>query len=296
MTRTRSIVVLLLSCVALPIVGARSAAAADPTTAECLAANEASLAARSQQKLRDARAKLLLCAAPSCPRDVREECTRGVNEINAALPTIVFEAKDDAGADLIAVKVTMDGEVLADRLEGAALPVDPGAHTFAFESAGHSKTEKQFLIREGDKGRRERIVLGAGVAGAESVAPGTTLTSSPVGGAPSSGLGGRRIGALVAAGAGVVAAGIGIGFGLRSKAKRDDAKKVCPDPECPDMNGVNLWNQAVSAGNVATAAFIVSAVGLAGGVALWIVGAPESSGGGTQVGFGPGTLQLRGTW
>ena len=123
--------------VALTVVAARSADAADPTTAECLSANEASLTARSQQKLRDARAKLLTCAAPSCPRDVRDECTRGINEINAALPTIVFEAKDDAGADLIAVKVTMDGEVLTDHLEGTAIAVDPGAHTFAFESAGH---------------------------------------------------------------------------------------------------------------------------------------------------------------
>jgi hypothetical protein len=284
----------IVVCLGLVAV-ATPARAADPTTAECLSANEASLAARSQQKLRDARAKLLTCAAASCPRDVREECTRGINEINAALPTIVFEATDDAGADLIAVKVTMDGEALTDRLEGTAIAVDPGAHTFAFESAGRPRTEKQFLIREGDKGRRERVVLAAAGAGSVgSTAPGATLTSSPEG--ASSGLGGKRIGALVAGGAGVVAVGIGTVFGLRAKAKHDDATKSCPDPQCPDRDGVKLWNDAVSAGNVATIAFIVGAVGVAGGVALWFVGAPESSGGSTQVGLGPGTLQLRGTW
>ena len=292
---TRHLHVVLSISLALTVITARAAQAADPTTAECLSANEASLTARSQQKLRDAREKLLVCAARSCPGDVRDECTRGVNELNAALPTIVFEAKDADGADLIAVKVTMDGEVLTDHLEGTAIPVDPGAHTFSFESAGHPKLEKKLLIREGEKGRRERIVLGAGAASAGASAPGAMLTSSPAT-EPSSGLGGRRIGALVSAGAGVVALGVGIGFGLHSKSKRDQARKVCPDPQCPDGNGVTLWNDAVSAGNISTAAFVLGAVGIAGGVALWILGAPESPNGGTQVGLGLGTLQVRGSW
>jgi len=285
---------LTVLCLGLVVVAAAPARAADPTTAECLSANEASLTARGQQKLREARAKLLTCAAASCPRDVREECLRGVNEINTALPTIVFEAKDDTGADLIAVKVTMDGEVLTDHLEGTAIAVDPGSHKFVFESAGRPRTEKQFLIREGDKSRRERIVLDSAAAGAGTTAPGATLTSSPA--APSSGLGGARIGALVAGGAGVVALGVGTVFGLRSKSKHDEANKECPSSPCATKEGSDLWNDAISAGNIATIGFIVGAVGLAGGVALWFVGAPESSGGSTQVGFGPGTLQLRGTW
>jgi len=294
---SRDLPMVLAACLALTALQARSAQAADPTIAECLSANEASLTARSQNKLRDARAKLLTCAARSCPGDVRDECIRGVNEINAALPTVVFEAKDAAGADLIAVKVTMDGEVLTDHLEGAAIAVDPGAHAFSFETPGHPKAEKRFLIREGEKGRRERIVLGAGSAGEGSGAPGATLTSSPATPeSPSGGLGGRRIGALVAAGAGVVALGIGIKFGLDSKSKHDAAKNVCPDPQCPDMNGVNLWNDAISAGNISTVGFIAGAVAIAGGAALWVLGAPDSSGATTQVGLGPGTLQLRGTW
>ena len=283
----------IVACLGL-VAAATPARAADPTTAECLSANEASLAARGQQKLRDARAKLLTCAAASCPRDVREECTRGINEINAALPTIVFEATDEAGADLIAVKVTMDGEVLTDHLEGTAIAVDPGSHKFVFESAGRPRTEKQFLIREGDKSRRERIVLDSAAGGTGTTAPGATLTSSPA--APSSGLGGARIGALVAGGAGVVALGVGTVFGLRSKSKHDEATKACPSSPCTTKEGSDLWNDAISAGNIATIGFIVGAVGLAGGVALWFVGAPESSGGSTQVGFGPGTLQVRGTW
>jgi hypothetical protein len=290
----------LLSLVAV------SARAGGPTTAECLSANEASLNARSQHKLRDARANLLKCAARSCPTDVREECTRGVNEINATLPTIVFEAKDTGGADLVAVRVTMDGEVLADHLDGSSLAVDPGAHTFSFETPGEPKAEKKLVIREGEKDRHERIVLGTAVAttpvapgDGRSVAPGTTLTSSSSGasGPPPSGLGAQRVGALVAAGVGVAGIGIGIGYGLYSKSKHDSAMQICPDQVCPrGTDGTDRWNQAISAGNVSTAAFIVGAVGLAGGAALWFTGKPESSGGATEVGLGLGTLQLRGRW
>jgi hypothetical protein len=227
--------------------------------------------------------------------------------VNAAIPTIVFEAKDAGGDDLVAVKVTMDGQPIADRLEGTALSIDPGAHTFTFESAGKTTVQKQFVIREGEKDRRERIAFGGpSVATVPEPTPGAAsiLASSPAAPAPSDGasgrLGARRILALVAAGVGVVGLGVGVGFGIDSKLKHDDAHNACPEPTCADRTGVDLWNQAVSAGNVSTVAFIVGAAGLAGGAALWFT-APHRSGesaetAGTQVGLGPGMLQLKGVW
>ena len=55
----------------------------------------------------------------------------------------------------------MDGQPIAERLEGTALSIDPGAHTFTFETAGQANIEKQFVVHEGEKDRRERIVFGA---------------------------------------------------------------------------------------------------------------------------------------
>jgi hypothetical protein len=304
-TITRDLRVVLATCLSLAALGVRPARAADPTTAECLSANEASLNARSKHRLRDARVSLLKCAAPSCPTDVRDECTRGVNEINAALPTIVFEAKDTAGADLVAVKVTMDGELLADHLDGTALAVDPGEHTLSFETPGQPKVEKQLLIREGEKDRHERIVLGTAVVKppvgpgpGESTAPGTTLVSSPRGatGAPSSGLGGQRTGALVAGGVGVVSVALGIGFGLESRSKHNQAMSACPTRSCATPAQADLWNDATTYGTVTNVAFVVGATGLAGGAALWFGGKPASSEPTAQVGLGLGTLQLRGIW
>jgi hypothetical protein len=144
-----------------PAVTAQTARSADPTTADCLNANERALAYRRSHKLRDARAQFLVCAAGTCPADVRNECSRRVVEVNAAIPTIVFEAKDAAGSDLSAVKVSMDGQPLADTLEGIPISLDPGAHQFVFETANNSPIQRSFVISEGQKGRREQVVFGS---------------------------------------------------------------------------------------------------------------------------------------
>jgi hypothetical protein len=300
MNLSTRVFVSLLAFAGAAFVG-RSARAADPTTADCLAASESSLALRNQHKLREARAQSLICAAASCPADVRDECARRVAEVNTAIPTIVFAAKDAAGSDLIAVKVTMDGQPIAERLEGTAFSIDPGAHTFTFEAPGQSAIQKQLVIREGEKDRREAIIFGGAAPPVPPPAASLISTSEPAQpAANSSGLGTQRILAIVAGGVGVVGLGLGIGYGARAMSKHDDASKACPNSQCPTSNGVNLWNQAVTAGNISTVGFIVGALGLAGGAALWFIpprGSRESGAGtGTQVGIGPGTLQLRSVW
>jgi hypothetical protein len=97
------------------------------------------------------------------------------------------------------------------------------------------------------------------------------------------------------AGAGVVALGVGVGFGVDSIVKHGDAQKACPGTTCPNAGGASLWSDAVSAGNVSTALFVAGGVALAGGVVLWLV-APRTSPGTTQVGVGPGSVQLRGAF
>jgi hypothetical protein len=136
------------------------ASAADPTTADCLSGADRALDLRSAHKLRAAREKLLICAAASCPGDVRNECIRRLDQVNAAIPTIVFETKDGAGNDVGGVKVTMDGQTLTERLEGTALSIDPGEHAFTFEAPGQPSAQKSFVIREAEKERRERIQFG----------------------------------------------------------------------------------------------------------------------------------------
>jgi hypothetical protein len=294
-----------------------AARAADPTVGECLAASESSLTLRRAHKLHDALDQLLICSAASCPRDVHAECIRRVSAVNAAIPTVVFEAKDGDGNDISAVKVSMDGVALTDRLDGAALPLDPGEHTFTFKARGQPAVVKTFVIREGEKDRRERVVFHSLVpvrpppAAVASAGAATGATTQPAAGPPAAGTvlqttppaeparrdrGTQGTLAIAAMGVGVIGLGVGIGYGLESLSKHHQAAQVCPDV-CADQGGVDLWNSAVSAGNVATVGFIVGAAGLAGGAVLWFTAAPAAhDAGGTQVGLGPGTVQLKGAW
>ena len=157
---SRSLARSLFAAVALSSLLAGSPAhAAKPTTAECLAASENAIRLGKKHSLRDQRAQLLLCSAASCPGDIRRECTRRVEEVSSSIPTITFEVKDDQGQDLSSVELSMDGELLAERLDGTALSIDPGEHTFSFQIPGRPPLEKRFVIREGQKDRRESIVF-----------------------------------------------------------------------------------------------------------------------------------------
>jgi hypothetical protein len=245
-------------------------ARADPTVSECLDANEAAIAASNRSALRAERAQLVICAAPTCPAEVREECTRLIDEVNRLLPTLVVRAVDTAGTEILAVKVIMDGEVLAERLTGVALPVDPGEHKFVFETQGRASVTKSLVLREAEKERLETVVFEA---------PRRTQTSE------SSGLGTQRVLALVAGGIGVVGLGVGSAFGLSAMSQRDEARELCPEEECADDTGFEAWGDARRAGNVSTAAFLVGGAALATGAVLWFT-APTGSSGSLRVGLG----------
>ena len=272
------------------MLGEGPAFAADPTTADCLAASDASLKLGNDHKLRAERSQLLVCATSTCPADIRKECLGRVDEVNAQIPTIVFSAKDSSGADLSAVRVTMDGEVLAERFQGTALSIDPGEHTFTFETAGQPPSMKKLVIVQGQKDRREVITFGTDQGGTA-----TPMAASPSTPPPndSGGMGTQKNLAIVAGGIGVVGLGLGTVFGVMASSQKNDAQSACPSNPCSTQDGANKWSTAGSTGNISTIGFIVGGVAVAGGAVLWFT-APSSSS--AQVGFGPGILQLKGTW
>jgi len=135
-------------------------AVAEPTKNECIAAINSGEDLRQAGKLLAARERFGICVATSCPDTLREDCGQRLGDVIKATPTLVFEAKDVAGNDLSAVRVTMDGQPFADHLDSTAVAVDPGLHRFVFETDGVSAVEKALLVREGDKDRHEKVVLG----------------------------------------------------------------------------------------------------------------------------------------
>jgi hypothetical protein len=148
-------------------------ALADLTKAQCIDANTSGQHLRREGKLSEAREQLRSCTDALCPSIVRDDCTRRLDELEKAQPTIAFEVKDGSGADVTAVKVTMDGKPLTDKLDGTALPVDIGQHVFTFDVAGDKPVtvSRTLLLTEGEKGRRERIAVGG--------PPGSALPPAP---------------------------------------------------------------------------------------------------------------------
>jgi hypothetical protein len=91
------------------------------------------------------------------------------------MPKVVLSAVDSAGADLVDVRVWVDGEAVAQQLDGREIEIDPGPHTVRFEHAGSAPIEQQVVIREGDRHRN----LSATFAPAAASPPTTTSSSAP---------------------------------------------------------------------------------------------------------------------
>jgi hypothetical protein len=234
------------------------------TPASCVAANEAAGPLRRAGKLREARARLRFCSAQSCPGVVRKDCVAGAAQADADVPTIAFSVHDADGNDLSAVHVSLDGQPLAERLDGTALEVDPGEHLFKFESPAMPTVEKRLVIVEGEKNRHERVQMGEPKA-VVVVGPRPT-PFAPAAPAPPALSNDRRNVGFAVGGAGLVLLAAGGASGLVATLKWGDAKDAC-GPTFP----VSCANKSGAASDRSTAltTSTLADIGLAvGGVAL----------------------------
>lgn len=247
---------------------------------QCIEANAKAQPLRRDGKLAAAREQLQICVDPHCPGMVRDDCARRLDELDRLQPTIVFDGKDSAGADLIEVTVTVDGHPLVSRLVGSPLSVDPGAHAFTFEAAGRRAVTRTFVLKEGEKGRIERIVFDDGAVSSTSarpVPPGPVVTalSSSAETAPH-GMGTRKAVALAIGGVGVAGVAAGGVFGLLAMTAWNRAKSECPTTanctQSQHSKAVADRSTTVTYGTVADIGFIAGGVLLAAGTVLFFTG------------------------
>ena len=219
-----------------------TAALADDKAA-CLDAASKGQTLRNAHKLVEAREQLRICAAAACPAVVQTDCANWLADVERALPSVVMTAKSGAGADLVDVKVTVDGQPLVSKLDGQAVPMNPGQHTFHFEAADGS-LDQQVVVSEGEKNQRIAVVLGA--AAAAGAAPDAGGSSSPW----------RTVG-WVLGGVGVAGLGVGTVFGIVALSDKNNA----------DCNASNVCKPGTS-GPVKTTSLISDIGWVAGGVLL----------------------------
>jgi hypothetical protein len=138
---------------------------------------------RDAHKLTVAREQLRICARAECPGFIAKDCAGWLKDVEPRIPSVVFVVKNAAGSDLVDVKVTMDGAPLVTKLDGLAVDVDPGAHTFDFE-APDGKAEEKVVVTEGAKAQRISVTFGApGTAPAAASPPPPATTESTLSGA-----------------------------------------------------------------------------------------------------------------
>jgi len=135
-----------------------TAARADDLAA-CAAAHGDAQRFRRAGKLRASRERLLFCAGGRCPAMLATDCAGWLEELDRDLPTIVASAKDEAGRELVGVRVSIDGTVSAEALDGRPIPLDPGPHTIRFEAAGGGAVERVIVVKTGERNRDVSVTL-----------------------------------------------------------------------------------------------------------------------------------------
>jgi hypothetical protein len=243
----------------------------------CADAYEKSQSLRDDGKLLKSREQLRLCARAECPDAIAKTCAEWLTQIEQRLPSIVLSAKNGSGADLVDVRVTMDGADLTSKLEGRAVEVDPGAHTFVFEGAD-GRVEQQFVVKQGAKDQALAVTLGKPAVPPLADAQPSTSEPAP---SPSGGTSTLRYVGYGVGGLGLVGLGLGVIFGLQANSKFDESKKDpngtgCDANDFCGAQGKQARSDAQSAGTLSTVGFVAGGVLLATGVAL-VVFAPSSS-------------------
>jgi hypothetical protein len=213
--------------------------------------------------------------------------------LETRLSRIVIRLLGDKPA---ALEVRRDGAIVPPPQWGTAIPADPGAHTIAAAAPGRLNWQSTVVLREGVT---ETVLVPELLASThrEPAKRAAFVERTNVGDSnridgTGAAIGAQRVAALATGGIGVAAIAVGTVFGFQAMSLHDDSQVagLCNGAACATQAGLDLQDRSNRAGNAATVAFALGAVGLATCGVLWFT-APQR---GPSVGVG--ALQVRGTW
>ena len=146
---------------ALPLLSTSVAALADDdgNKQACITAADEAQRLRDEHKLVKAREQMVACARDVCPGPIRKDCAKWLTDVEASLSTVTLAARDSRGRDFVDVRVSIDGMLFTEKLDGAALFVDPGPHTFRFEIVGKPPIDERVIVREGERNRAVTVIF-----------------------------------------------------------------------------------------------------------------------------------------
>lgn len=229
---------------------------------ECVAAAEEGQQHRHKGEFTRAIDRFQRCAQQSCPAVVIGDCSRFLTETEAAQPTLVLRARDSRGRDLVDVAVSIDGTVVVSRLDGRAIPIDPGEHRIVFSAEGLESVERRFVAVEGEK---RRVVAVDFEATEEPVSPRSTepiRVSEPRVESSS----GPPLATWVLGGVGLAALAGTTYFGLSAASERADLEDTCGLTRTCTQDQVDGFRRKAVVADVLLG---IGAVSLGAAVVLW---------------------------
>jgi hypothetical protein len=184
------------------------------------------------------------------------------------------------------LEIRRDGALVGPAQWGSPVPVDPGEHELVATAPGRRTLTQKVRADLGKTATLELPLLEVdptSTSGAatpaqafvavqpeqgEAAAPASTEKPAPADAATS----GPNPLVYALAGVGVVGVGVGTAFGLMARSANEDSKAECrtDNPNLCTSAGVELRDDALAKGNVATVAFIVGGAALAG-AGVWLL-------------------------
>lgn len=230
-----------------------------------------------------------LSNAQKLNRADREKTARErADKLEPRLIKLTIGAKDH---DL---EVKLDGSPLDAAVLGTAVPVDPGKHTV--EASAKGKKPWSTTIEVSEKNKVASLDIPALEDEPVSSPPANENKPKVEGPGDDGGGSNMKIIGIAVGAAGLAGIGVGSFFGLRTSSKWKEAKTHCNTSYECDATGVDLTDQARSSGNIATLGFVAGGALLIGGVVLFLTAPSGKPANKVNVGVGPGSLVVGGTF
>jgi len=232
-----------------------------PEVIVCAEHYEAAQVDAKTGKLRSAVRHAVSCAQDSCPAYVRADCLRFADEYKAQTPSIIIVARDVKGCDTTDVKVSVDGVVVLEKVDGRALEVDPGEHLVAVEVSGLPVEEQRIVATQSQKDRPVKF----GEARAGNCQKGPSERPPPPPPPIEQGRSGLTVAGLVLGGLGLCALATSAGFGIAGFVERGelDDCKPCSQGRIDDVRRTFIIGDVFLANGAAlvTASIVLLVVG-----------------------------------
>lgn len=173
-------------------------------------------------------------------------------------------------------------------VSGESVQLDAGEHVLRASAAGYVEAEQQVRVLPADITKAAFALEPVASASypVETSSDSTQLTAAWI-------VGGIGVGGVIA----------GCVFGVRSLLKHDESDRYCGnDGYCSDQRGVSAMEDARSAGDISTVAFVAGGIAVGVGTVLLLT-APsngasdtERNQSATRLQFGPGAVHLSGVF